>query len=320
MKSSPLAPMRLGGVTTGIAFSVFALVFANAPPEIGLAQTDVTTGRITGYVRANGGSPLSGAAVTGRNPATGHAVAATSGADGFYQLIDLPGGTYSVTASLAGFAARTRSGVRLILGSSPSVDFVLEISTVSEHVSVTSAIPTVEPTNTTVSTTIEAEQIRNLPASGRDFKSFALLTPMTRIESERGTLSIGGERGINTSINVDGMDFNNPFFGGSAAHAEGRAPLSLSLESIQEMTVITNGASVEFGRSGGGFVNVVTRSGTNTVHGSGFFYFQPQAFVADFANGQSPNDQERKQFGGSLAGPLAKDRLFLFGSFERNLQ
>jgi carboxypeptidase family protein/TonB-dependent receptor-like protein len=317
MKSRSVPMSHLGGATRSVlllAFSAIALARA------ALAQTDVTTGRISGYVRDAGGIPLAGAAVTGRNQATGHAVAATSGRDGFYQLVDLPTGTYSVTASLGGFAIQTLSGIRLILGSSPSVDLVLGISTVSERVIVTSTIPTVEATSTTVSTTIQAEQLENIPVSGRDFKSFALLTPMTRIESERGTLSIGGERGVNTSINVDGMDFNNPFFGGSAAHAEGRAPLSLSLESIQEMTVMTNGASVEFGRSGGGFLNVVTRSGTNAVHGSGFFYFQPQALVADFANGKPPNDQERKQFGGSLAGPLAKDRLFLFGSFERNLQ
>ena len=99
-------------------------------------------------------------------------------------------------------------------------------------------------------------------SQSRDFRNLVLLTPQTRFDSERGNLSISGQRGINTNVTVDGVDFNNAFFGGTVGGAEGRAPLSISQESIKEFSVITNGASVEFGRSGGGFVNVVTKSGT----------------------------------------------------------
>ncbi|HEY7575827.1 MAG TPA: TonB-dependent receptor, partial [Thermoanaerobaculia bacterium] len=102
--------------------------------------------------------------------------------------------------------------------------------------------------------------------------------------------------------------------------AEGRAPLSLSEESIKEFSVITNGASVEFGRSGGGFVNVITKSGTNDYHGSGFFYWQPEALIANFANGTEPRDQDKMQFGGSLGGPILKDQLFFFASFDDQLR
>src|SRR6202008_3635417 len=118
--------------------------------------------------------------------------------------------------------------------------------------------------------------------AGRDFKQLVLLTPESRIESERGTLSLSGERGINTSITVDGMDFNNAFFGGSVGGAEGRAPLAISQESIKEFSVVTNGASVEYGRSGGGFVNIITKSGTNNLQGSGFFFRQAQGPVPAF--------------------------------------
>ncbi len=103
-----------------------------------------------------------------------------------------------------------------------------------------------------------------------------LLTPESRLESERGNLSLSGERGINTSITVDGVDYNNAFFGGAVGGAEGRAPLSISQESIKEFSVVTNGASVEYGRSGGGFVNIITKSGTNNLHGSVFYFNQPQ--------------------------------------------
>ncbi|HEY3122681.1 MAG TPA: TonB-dependent receptor [Thermoanaerobaculia bacterium] len=285
-----------------------------------LAQTDVTTGRISGTVKDVDGGPLPGATVEAKNVETGYVATATSRSDGFYQIVNLPIGRYAVTASMSGFRTATRPEVRLDLGSVPTVEFRLQLTSVTESVTVTSTARAVEVTNTAIGETIQTEQLKNLPSSGRDFKNLVLLTPETRIESERGTLSIAGERGINTNVTVDGVDFNNPFFGGTVGGAEGRAPLSLSQESIKEFTVITNGASVEFGRSGGGFVNVITKSGTNQLHGSGFFYWQPQDLTAKFANGQAPNDQDKKQYGASLGGPILPDRLFFFGSYDRQDQ
>ncbi len=285
-----------------------------------LLGQDVTTGRMTGYIRHADGSPLPGATVTGKNDNTGLTVAAFSDKDGFYKLVSLPTGTYTLTVTLDGFRSAVRERVRLLLGSALSLDFTMELSTVKESISVLGETPVVEGTNTTISSTITSEQIEELPLNGRDFKSLVLLTPETRIESERGTLSISGQRGINTNVTVDGVDYNNAFFGGTVGGAEGRAPLSLSQESIKEFTVITNGASVEFGRSGGGFVNVVTKSGTNAYHGSGFFYWQPQALIANFADGTEPRDQDKMQFGGSIGGPILKDRLFFFASFDDQLR
>src|SRR4030095_4106674 len=198
-------------------------------------------------------------------------------------------------------------------GSTPTINFNLQSSTVSETTTVTAEeLPVVEVTNTQVGTTIQQEQIENLPSAGRDFKQLVLLTPESRIESERGTLSLSGERGINTSITVDGMDYNNAFFGGSVGGAEGRAPLSISQESIKEFSVVTNGASVEYGRSGGGFVNIITKSGTNSLHGSGFYFKQPQSLISDFPTvgptpGRPASDQEKTQYGASIGGPLVKD-------------
>src|SRR6185295_16589219 len=141
---------------------------------------------------------------------------------------------------------------------------------------------------TQVGTTIQTEQLKNLPSAGRDFKQLVLLTPESRLDSERGNLSLSGERGINTSINVDGVDYNNAFFGGAVGVAEGRAPLSISQESIKEFSVVTNGASVEYGRSGGGFVNIITKSGTNSLRGSAFYFKQPQSLISDFPEGSRP--------------------------------
>ncbi|HYG64056.1 MAG TPA: TonB-dependent receptor, partial [Thermoanaerobaculia bacterium] len=119
---------------------------------------------------------------------------------------------------------------------------------------------------------------------------------------------------------IDGVDFNNAFFGGTVGTAEGRAPLSISQESIKEFTVITNGASVEFGRSGGGFVNVITKSGTNNLHGSAFYYDQPQDLISDFPNGTEPAEQEKQQYGASIGGPILQDRLFYFLSYDNQDQ
>jgi outer membrane receptor protein involved in Fe transport len=302
------------------AISTWAAVLILALAMPAFAQTDVTTGRMSGTVNDADGGPLPGATVEVRNLDTGYVATATSRADGFYQLVNLPIGRYSVTASLSGFRPATRPEVRMDLGSAPTVEFRLQLTSVTESVTVTSTARAVEVTNTAVGETIQTEQLKNLPSSGRDFKNLVLLTPETRIESERGTLSIAGERGINTNVTVDGVDFNNPFFGGTVGGAEGRAPLSLSQESIKEFTVITNGASVEFGRSGGGFVNVITKSGTNQLHGSGFFYWQPKTLTAKFANGVAPAEQDKKQYGASLGGPIAPDKLFFFGSYDRQDQ
>ena len=291
------------------------------------SQTDVTTSRISGTVEDASGAPLPGVTIEATNTETGLVQVAVTDERGFFRILNLPTGTYTVTATLDGFATATAENLRLLLGSTPSVNFSLQSSTISETINVTAEdLPVVEVTNTSVGTTIQTEQLENLPTQGTDFKQLVLLTPETRFDAERGNLSISGQRGINTNVTVDGVDFNNAFFGGTVGGAEGRAPLSISSESIKEFSVVTNGASVEFGRSGGGFVNVITKSGTNTLHGSLFYYNQPQDLISDFApttqnpNGLEPADQEKDQFGGSLGGAIVRDKLFYFLSYDNQAQ
>ncbi len=306
-------------------FPPFSLALAAAATLVAstalFAQTDVTTARISGTVRAaSDRTVLPGVTITAVNQDTGLSRTAFSDRDGFYQMINLPSGRYTITASVPGFRAGVAENVRLDLGTSPSIDFSLQVEGVTASVSVTADIPTVEVTNTAVATTMQTEQVKNLPLNGRNFTQLVNLTPESKTESQRGYLQISGERGINSNVTVDGSDYNDAFFGGPVGSAEGRAPLSLSEESIKEFSVITNGASVEFGRSGGGFVNVITKSGTNAFHGSGFFYWQPQELVANFANGQEPAEQDKKQYGGSFGGPVVKDQLFFFASYDGQKQ
>jgi hypothetical protein len=294
------------------------VLFALAGPAF--AQTDVTTSRISGTVEDSAKAALPGVTVEAVNTETGLHQMAVTDANGFYIILNLPTGTYNVSASLDGFATATAERVRLLIGSTPSVNFTLRSARISETITVTAETPTVEVTNTQIGTTIQTEQLKNLPTPGSDFKNLVLLTPETLKDTERGNIAISGQRGINTNITVDGVDYNNAFFGGSAGAAEGRAPLSLSQESIKEFSVITNGASAEFGRSGGGFVNVITKSGTNNLHGSAFYYDQPQSLISDFANGQKPADQKKDEFGASLGGAIVKDKLFYFLSYDNQKQ
>ena len=310
-----------------VLVSVFGLAGAT------LAQTDVTTSRISGTVEDSSKSPLPGVTVEATNTETGLQQVTVSDANGFYRILNLPTGTYKLTATLDGFATATADNVRLLIGSTPTVNFTLQSARVSETITVTAETPTVEVTNTQIGTTIQSEQLKNLPTPGTDFRQLVLLTPESRLDSERGNISISGQRGINTNVTVDGVDYNNAFFGGTTGGAEGRAPLSISEESIKEFSVITNGASAEFGRSGGGFVNVITKSGTNKLHGSGFYYNQPQSLISNFAKPDlasnetrppgfttEPADQKKDQFGASLGGALIQDKLFYFLSYDNQKQ
>jgi outer membrane receptor protein involved in Fe transport len=300
----------LGALSLAVAAAI-----ALAPAA--LAQTDVTRGRIIGIVRGADNGVLPGATVQARNVDTNLTATAITNSEGFYTIVNLPTGLYSMTASLDGFQTVTRPNIRLDLGTVPNVEFILQLSSVSEAVTVNAAVPVLDATKTEVSTTIQAEQLDQLPINGRDFKQVVTLTPSTSIEGQRGYVQISGQRGINTSTYVDGVDYNDGFFGGSVGSAEGRAPLSISLETVKEFTVITNGASVEFGRSGGGFVNVVTKSGTNAIHGSGFIYWQPEDLISDFADGRQPSEQDKIQWGASLGGPIIQDKLFYFAAYDQ---
>jgi Carboxypeptidase regulatory-like domain/TonB dependent receptor len=306
-----------------IAFLTFALAIP------ALAQTDVTTSRISGTVRDTDGGALPGTTVEAKNLETGLTSAGTTRSDGFYQLINLPTGRYSVTATLSGFRTGVRPDVRIDLGTAATVDFKLSLGT-SEAVTVGGIAPTVEVTNTSASTTIQTEQLKSLPMNGRNYQDLVLLAPETRKDPEgRGTVLVSGQRGINTNTTLDGVDFDNGFFGGTFGSAEGRAPLAISQESIKEFTVIRNGASVEFGPSGGGVINLITKSGTNVLHGSGFYYDQPHSTVARLAvpNGapagtlaqEAPNTK-KEQYGGSAGGPILQDHLFFFGSYDQQTQ
>src|SRR5713101_4971132 len=179
----PLLARRVRGLSVLVALLAFGIA------ATAFAQTDVTTSRISGTVRDTEGGSLPGTTVEAKNQGTGLVQTAVTRRDGFYQVINLPSGVYTLTANLPGFKAATRADIRLDIGTAPTVDFRLQLSTVQEQVTVTSTAPAVEVTNTAASTTIQTEQLKSLPINGRNFQDLVLLTPETRRDPEnRGTV------------------------------------------------------------------------------------------------------------------------------------
>src|SRR5690606_38548117 len=175
-----------------------------------------------------------------------------------------------------------------------------------------------------------SQSIENLPINGRRFQDFVTLTPTAQVDPSRGQISLSGQRGINSNINVDGVDYNQPFFGGIRGGERSNSAFTLPQEAIQEFQVVSAGYSAEFGRSSGGIVNAVTKSGTNEVHGSAFYLIRPKqlARANDFAKAladqrlnalglQATLAPTQHQFGGSVGGPIIKDKLFYFASYEQ---
>src|SRR4051812_14435297 len=285
-----------------------------------LAQSQATTGVIEGTVVDASGAPAPGASVTIRNTATNFERALTTDTGGRFRGLLLPLGPYRVTVALAGFATLVRDGINLAVGQTITLDLALKVSTVQEEVVVTGAAPLVETSRAEGSDRIDDAAIRGLPNNGRNFLDFTKLTPGVSIVQgpDGDELTINGQKGIANNISVDGADFNNPFFGEQRGGQ--RPPFTFNLDAVKEVVVTAEGAPAEFGRSNGGFVNVVTKSGTNDLHGTVHGYFKNQGLSSAPKQGDGTaapkTDFNQDQAGFTLGGPLVKDKAFFFTAFD----
>ena len=281
------------------------------------AQSQATTAEIHGRVVDAQGGALPGVSVTAKSPETGYLRSVVTNEQGLYLLPLLPPGAYDVTMELAGFGTTTRR-VALTVGASITYDHTLQLSAIAENVTVTAATPLIETTATVRTSTLDEEAIKNLPINGRRFQDFITLTPTVQVDTSRGQLSFAGQRGINSNVSVDGADYNQPFFGGLKGGERSNNAFTIPLESIQEFQVVAAGYSAEFGRSTGGLVNAITKSGTNSTRGSALYVNRNRDWAEKNAFGQTAAPTQQ-QFGGSIGGPLLRDRLFYFGAFEQQL-
>src|SRR6185295_1949861 len=287
------------------------MALALAPAVV--AQSQATTGVIEGTVLDASNAPVPGANVTIRNTATNFERALQTDGDGRFRGLLLPLGPYRVTVTLAGFATLVRDGINLAVGQTVNLDLTLKVSNVQEEVVVTGAAPLVETSRAEGADRIDDAAVRGLPNNGRNFLDLTKLTPGVSIVQgpDGDELTINGQKGIANNISVDGADFNNPFFGEQRGGQ--RPPFTFNLDAVKEVVVVADGANAEFGRSSGGFVNVVTKSGTNNIHGSAHGYYTSAGLAAaapEPGGGvESPKPQgDRYQLGFTFGGPLIQDK------------
>ncbi len=284
-------------------------------PGLALAQSQASTGQITGRVTDAGGGLVPGVSIVIRNPATGSTRTTRSDSDGNFQAPLLPPGTYEATAELSGFQKARATNINVTVGSKVTVNMTLKVGGLTEVVEVSST-SLVETSTDVRSATLGSDTIANLPINGRRFQDFVTLTPTAQIDASRGQISLAGQRGINTNISVDGADYNQPFFGGIRGGERSNFAFTVPQESIQEFQVVASGYSAEFGRSSGGIVNAVTKTGSNNFSGSVFYLNRDKSMAEKNVFGQSAAPTQH-QFGASLGGPLRKDKIFFFGAYEQ---
>jgi len=314
---------RIPPVLARLAVLCLCLAFSTLSA---LAQSQATTGDIEGRVLDPNGAVVPNASVTAKNNDTGFERTATTDGEGNYRLVLLPPGTYTVTGSATGFTLPPLP-VTVTVGAKASLDITLAVAgAMVDPIVVTDGAATIETTRTSVSTTVNERSIQNLPINGRNFQDFATLTPGVIRDPRGGDLSVGGQRGTLNSLQVDGVDNNNTFFGQALGRGGVRPPYQFSEESVQEFQVNQNGFSAEFGRAGGAVVNVVTKSGTNQFHGGLFEYLRDESLNANdpvtkanqFRAGR-PNKRPASrinQFGGRVGGPIVHDKAFFFFTYD----
>jgi outer membrane receptor protein involved in Fe transport len=297
---------------------LFALALAAIlVPAISLAQT--ATGTMVGTVLDDKGAGLPGVTITVSNPDTGYSRTAVSSATGDFRLNAVLAGTYQVKAEMSGFATVVTEGVTVNVASTRTLTITLRLAQVAESLTVTAEQPLVENT-AAVGAVVSENQLQSLPLNGRQFANLAILAPGTQLARNTDptkpgqlTVALNGGSGRNVNYIMDGGDNTDDTIGGALQN--------FSIESVQEFKIQTMGYKAEYGRSSGGVLTVVTKSGTNQLHGSAYGFFRNDALNAktqtEINTGASKQDYDRKQYGFSIGGPIVKDKLHFFLTAER---
>ncbi|MBI5599943.1 MAG: TonB-dependent receptor [Gemmatimonadetes bacterium] len=296
-----------------------AVVLAATASSLG-AQAQATTGIIRGVVSDAAGAPINGATVTLRNQQTNFTRVLQTSSTGIYVGTLLPLGSYEVTVRAIGHAPVARNNVAVRVGQVAEQTFKLERQAVELAAVVIGATATpVDVAKTEASARLNDAAVQGLPNNGRNFLALTLLTPGVAVAQgpDGDVLSVAGQKGISNNVSVDGADYNNPFFGEQRGGQ--RPAFTFNLDAVQEMVVTSQGANAEFGRSAGGFVNVVTKSGTNELKGTAHYFGKSSALSGQLkGNGVTLDpDFGQHQFGFTVGGPLKKDKLFYFLAYDQ---
>jgi Carboxypeptidase regulatory-like domain/TonB-dependent Receptor Plug Domain/TonB dependent receptor len=292
------------------------------------SHAQIAGATVAGTITDGSGAVVPGAKVAIKNSSTGIIVSADVNSVGFYSVPNLQPGSYEVTVSAAGFKTYVHSGILLTVGEQQALNIPLEIGQVNERVEVTGEQPSVELTSSAISGVVNSTTIVGLPLNGRDWTALATLEPaVNTIETQQpvsassargnrgfGTqLTIAGNRPQSNNYRIDGVSVVD-YSGGSPGSVSGYA---LGVDAVGEFSVITSNYSAEYGRTSGGVVNAVTRSGTNQFHGNAYGFLRSAALDArSFFDTTPPPPFHRSQFGGSIGGPIQKNKTFFFFDYE----
>src|SRR5579864_325087 len=293
------------------------------PAPIRLMAQDSATGVLRGTVLDSTWGRIPQATIVVVNAATGARYTATSNAEGGFALEMLPPGDYSARAVAQGMLPQVTPQLHVDVGGAAEIEFQLALAGAQENITVSGAPQLVETQPSAVSTVLDERALEDLPLNGRRFSDLMLLSPgvtqdpRSLTSASSGDLSFGGIRGFQNSFLVDGGDNNNGFF--AQARGRYRSPYQFSNEVVQEFRVSSNSYGAELGRSGGAVVNVVTKSGSNHVHGTAFYFFRDSSMGAGTPFLAFKPHSRQQQFGGTIGGPIKQNKAFFFAGFDQHI-
>ena len=314
----------MGSQSTKTAVSIWtwvALVFALFVTAHVCAQVAGST--LTGTVKDSSGAVIPNAQVAITDVDTGIARTVSAGGAGLYNAPNLSPGSYEIRVTATGFSTQLQKGITLTVGAQQVLDFTMRVGQMNQTVEITTEAPTVELTSSELGATVNATTVRELPLNGRSWTDLANLQPgvvsaetHAAVNANRGygaQLSISGARPQQNNYRLDGISIND-YSNGGPGSVLGQ---NLGVEAIQEFSVLTSNYSAEYGKTSGGVVNAISRSGTNQFHGSVYEFLRNSALDAPgYFEGNTPPPFRRNQFGVSAGGPIRKDRTFVFGDYE----
>jgi hypothetical protein len=295
--------------------AMIAVIVAFAAP---VAAQTAASGTVEGIVKDPTGGVLPGVTVIVRNVETNVARETVTDEGGRYRAPSLQPGRYEVSAELAGFEGSKIENVIVQVGQNVPIDLQMRPAGVSETLTVSGESPVIDIARTDVGNVVGQQAISNLPINGRRWENFVLLSPGVTNDGNFGLVSYRGISGLYNNNTVDGVDNNQAFF--SEARGRTRTSYTISAAAIREFQVGISNFSAEFGRAAGGTVNAVTKSGTNTLHGEGFYFLRDDSFQAREPFTPTKPEELRQQFGVSVGGPISKDRVFYFVNYDQQLR
>jgi hypothetical protein len=314
-----------------IKVALFVLFFGFCLANTQSLRAQVAGGTLSGSITDPSGAVVANAQVVIKNSATGVATTVTTNADGVYSAVNLLPGEYEVAVSATGFNTEIKKGITINVGSQPVFNLTLQVGTVANTVEVSTEAPTVQLTSSDISATVSANTVRELPLNGRSWTDLAALQPGVdtihtqpdfSTGADRGNrgfgqqLTISGARPQQNNYRLDGISLNDYANGAPGSVLGG----NLGVDAIQEFSVLTSNYSAEYGKTSGGVVNAITRSGTNAFHGSAYEFLRNSALDAKNFFEQDPTLPKapfrKNQFGGGIGGPIIKNRTFFFADYE----